>query len=136
VGEANKYLSDQAPWKLRESDPDRMATVLHIALQLVSDAGTLLSPFLPRSAELVHGMLGGTGRWQGQPELREVADLDGGPSYLVLQGEYVDVAARWETRPLPVGAPLVPPTPLFTKLDASIVVEEHARLEAEGDGGR
>src|SRR5262249_959575 len=23
IGEANKYLSDQAPWKLRESDPDR-----------------------------------------------------------------------------------------------------------------
>jgi methionyl-tRNA synthetase len=136
VGEANKYLSDQAPWKLRESDPDRMAAVLHTTLQLVSDAGTLLSPFLPRSAELVHGMLGGTGRWQGQPELREVADLDGGPSYPVLQGEYADVAARWESRPLPIGAPLSPPTPLFTKLDASIVAEEHARLEAESDGGQ
>ena len=35
VAEANKYLSDQAPWKLKTSDPDRMATVLHVALQAV-----------------------------------------------------------------------------------------------------
>src|SRR6185437_4050262 len=33
VAEANKYFSEQAPWKLRESDPDRMRTVLHVALQ-------------------------------------------------------------------------------------------------------
>ena len=38
VAEANKYFSEQAPWKLRESDPDRMRTVLHVALQLVDDA--------------------------------------------------------------------------------------------------
>src|SRR6201990_902629 len=30
VGEANKYFSEQAPWKLRESDPERMRTVLHV----------------------------------------------------------------------------------------------------------
>ena len=59
VAEANKYFSEQAPWKLRESDPDRMRTVLHVALQLVDDAKTLLTPFLPRSSQQVHEMLGG-----------------------------------------------------------------------------
>src|SRR5918993_5701618 len=34
VGEANKYLSDQAPWKLKE-DPARRDTVLHTALQAI-----------------------------------------------------------------------------------------------------
>src|SRR6202042_1651907 len=48
VAEANKYFSEQAPWKLRESDPERMRTGLHVALQLVDDAKTLLTPFLPR----------------------------------------------------------------------------------------
>ena len=57
VAEANKYFSEQAPWKLRESDPDRMRTVLHVALQLVDDAKTLLTPFLPRSSQQVHEML-------------------------------------------------------------------------------
>ena len=37
VGEANKYLSDQAPWKLKD-DPARMGTVLHVALQAIATA--------------------------------------------------------------------------------------------------
>ncbi|HET8657662.1 MAG TPA: methionine--tRNA ligase, partial [Micromonosporaceae bacterium] len=57
VAEANRYLSDQAPWKLKD-DPDRMGTVLHTALQVVSDANTMLSPFLPHSAQKVHELLG------------------------------------------------------------------------------
>ncbi len=51
VGEANKYFSDQAPWKLRTTDPARMATVLHVTLQAIADAKTLLTPFLPRSSQ-------------------------------------------------------------------------------------
>ena len=35
VSEVNKYLSDTAPWKLKTEDPGRMATVLHVALQLI-----------------------------------------------------------------------------------------------------
>ena len=42
VADANKYFSEQAPWKLRESDPERMATIMHVALQLVDDGKTLL----------------------------------------------------------------------------------------------
>ena len=58
VSEANKYLSDQAPWKLRESDPERMRVILHTALQAVSDCNTLLAPFLPHTAQQVHELLG------------------------------------------------------------------------------
>jgi methionyl-tRNA synthetase len=128
VSEANKYFSEQAPWKLRESDPERMRTVLHVALQLVDDAKTLLTPFLPRSSQLVHEMLGGTGTWSDMPRVEEV-DEDGGPSYPVITGSY-DGAARWESRPIRAGAPLAPPTPLFTKLDTAVVDEELARLES------
>ena len=71
VGEANKYLSDQAPWKLKD-DPARRDSVLHVALQLVDDAKALLTPFLPASCDEVDRMLGGTTPWAGQPELREV----------------------------------------------------------------
>ena len=64
VAEANKYLSEQAPWKLKSDDEKpRMGTVLHVALQVVSDANTprALSPFLPHSAQRVHELLGNTG---------------------------------------------------------------------------
>src|SRR6202046_419479 len=59
LAEANKYLSDHAPWKLRETDPDRMRTILHVALQLVDDGKTLLTPFLPESSQRVYELLGG-----------------------------------------------------------------------------
>ncbi len=131
VAEANKYFSEQAPWKLRESDPERMRTVLHVALQLVDDAKTMLTPFLPRSSQLVHEMLhdygqGGTGTWSDMPRVEEV-DEDGGAPYPVITGRY-DGAARWASAPIRPGTPLAVPAPLFTKLDSSVVDEELARL--------
>jgi len=126
TADANKYLSDQAPWKLRETDPERMRTICHVALQLVDDAKTMLSPFLPRSSQRVYEMLGGTGEWSGVPHIDEV-DEDGGPSYPVITGDY-DVAARWEHRPIRPGTRLQPPRPLFAKLDPSVADEELARL--------
>jgi methionyl-tRNA synthetase len=129
VAEANKYFSEQAPWKLRESDPERMRTILHVALQVVDDAKTLLTPFLPRSSQRVHEMLGGSGDWSGMPRL-ETVDSDGGPAYPVITGSY-DTSPRWASRPVTAGSPLSVPVPLFTKLDASVVDEEIARLSGD-----
>src|SRR5687767_4640513 len=132
VGEANKYLSDQAPWKLKE-DPARRDTVLHTALQAVSDCNALLTPFLPHSAQQVHELLGGTGVWSAQPQVEEVADLDDGSPYPIITGRYDEAQAGWASTPLPPsGTPLAPPTPVFRKLDESIVEEELRRLE-EGE---
>jgi methionyl-tRNA synthetase len=127
LAEANKYLSDEAPWKLRESDPERMRTICHVALQLVDDGKSLLTPFLPRSSQQVFEMLGGTGVWSGMPRIDEV-DEDGGPSYPVITGDYQVAAARWESAPIRPGTPLAAPVPLFAKLDTSVVDEELARL--------
>ncbi|HEV7207844.1 MAG TPA: methionine--tRNA ligase [Mycobacteriales bacterium] len=130
IGEANKYLSDQAPWKLREAEPDRYASILHVALQLVRDGATLLTPFLPSSSNAVHAMLGGTGEWSPMPRLEDVEDLDGGPSYPVVRGDYAAGQAIWDRTPIAPGTPIAAPTPLFTKLDASVIDEELARLES------
>ncbi len=126
VGEANKYFSEQAPWKLRTEDPERMRTVLHVTLQAIADAKTLLTPFLPRSSQSVHEMLGGTGEWSDMPRIERV-DEEGAPSYPVITGDY-DSTFRWESRPVTAGAPLTAPAPLFKKLDDSVVDEELARL--------
>jgi methionyl-tRNA synthetase len=120
VTAANKYLSDQEPWKLKD-DPERRDTVLHTALQVVSDANTLLTPFLPHSAQKVHEALGGAGVWASQPELSDVEDLDiPGRMNPILTGDYSSEQARWESTPIEVGRPLDKPTPLFTKLDPEL----------------
>ncbi len=139
VGEANKYLSDQAPWKLKApEDAARRDTVLHTALQVVDDCKALLTPFLPHSAQQVHELLGGTGTWAAMPEVRDVDEDpagagDGSPAapYAVISGDYAAGSARWASTPLAPGRPLATPTPVFTKLDPSIVDEELHRLEAE-----
>ncbi|HKN95518.1 MAG TPA: class I tRNA ligase family protein, partial [Pseudonocardiaceae bacterium] len=117
---ANKYLSDQEPWK-RKDDPERRDTILHTALQVVSDVNTLFTPFLPHSAQKVHEALGGEGVWAAMPELREVDDLDvAGRSFPVITGDYTRELARWESVPIEVGRPLAKPTPLFAKLDPEL----------------
>jgi methionyl-tRNA synthetase len=126
VGEANKYLSDHAPWKLRESDPDRMRTICHVALQLVDDGKTLLTPFLPKSSQQVFEMLGGQGRWADMPRIDEVSE-EGGRPYPVVTGDYSG-QATWASVPLPPGTPLEQPTPLFAKLDPGVVIDELDRL--------
>ncbi|XVU24855.1 methionine--tRNA ligase [Actinoplanes sp. CA-054009] len=128
VAEANKYLSEQAPWKLKsEEDKPRQATILHVALQVVSDANMILTPFLPHSAQKVFELLGGEGVHAPMPRIDEVDDLDGGPSYPVLQGDYT-VGARWESVPLVAGTPLSAPKPVFKKLEPSVIEEELERL--------
>ncbi|GAA3448400.1 methionine--tRNA ligase [Dactylosporangium matsuzakiense] len=128
VGEVNKYFSDQAPWKLKE-DKARMGTVLHVALQAVQDCNTLLTPFLPHAAQRIHELLGGTGVHAPMPEIREVEDLENGTTYPVLMGDYT-VGTRWEHVEIEAGTALQAPTPVFKKLDESIVEEELARLQS------
>ncbi|MDQ3456173.1 MAG: methionine--tRNA ligase [Actinomycetota bacterium] len=133
VAEANKYLSDQAPWKLAD-DPARRDTVLRVALQVVDDCKALLTPFLPHSAQQVHELLGGTGTWSAMPVIADVEDLDGGTPYAVITGAYAEQQATWASTPLPEGRALATPKPVFTKLDPSIVDDELERLRASEGG--
>ena len=118
VGLANKYISEAEPWKLKD-DPVRRDTVLHVALQVVQDCNTLLTPLLPHASQKVFEALGGQGVWAAQPELRMVSE-EGKPEYPVLTGDYASQEATWASRPLAVGTPLAKPTPLFAKLDESL----------------
>ncbi|WP_370586061.1 methionine--tRNA ligase [Tessaracoccus sp. MC1679] len=119
VGLANKYLSDQEPWKLKD-DAARRDTVLHVALQVVSDCNTLLTPYLPHSAQKVFEALGGQGVWAAQPQIVEVSEGD--LTYPTLQGDYAGQQAVWESRPIAASTPLAKPSPLFAKLDDTLGV--------------
>ena len=61
------------------------------------------------------------------PRIEEAEDLDGGAPYPIITGEYSGSPSGAGTRSSP-GTPVAKPTPIFTKLDPSIVDEELARL--------
>ena len=138
VGEANKYVADTQPFKLKGEDPAtqaRLATVLHTLAQAVTDLNLMLSPFLPHAANDVDRVLGGSGRIAPMPRIEEVAELDpeylpeafdGRTGYPIITGDYQD-APTWGRHPVTVGTPVAKPTPVFTKLDESIVDAELAR---------
>ncbi|NCT92336.1 methionine--tRNA ligase [Cellulomonas sp. APG4] len=131
VGEVNRYVSDTAPFKLKADDErSRLATVLHVLAQAVWDCNTLLAPFLPHSSNTVHRVLGGDGEFMPMPQVVEVEDLDDGHAYPVITGEYSTTPA-WASTPVPVGARVERPTPVFTKLDESVVETELARLRPD-----
>jgi methionyl-tRNA synthetase len=47
----NKYLADEEPWKVIKSDPERVKTIMNIALQITANLTIILEPFLPFSME-------------------------------------------------------------------------------------
>ena len=53
----NKYLADTEPWKVVKSDPERVKTILNIALQITANIAIAIEPFMPFSAEKILKML-------------------------------------------------------------------------------
>jgi methionyl-tRNA synthetase len=47
----NKYLADAEPWKVIKGDPERVKTIMNIALQITANLTLILEPFLPFSME-------------------------------------------------------------------------------------
>ncbi len=53
----NKYLADTEPWKVVKTDPERVKTILNVALQIVANTAVAIEPFMPFSAEKITTML-------------------------------------------------------------------------------
>ena len=139
VGEANKYIADTEPFKLKSEEGDparrRLSTILHTLAQVVVDLNLMLSPFLPHAANDVDRVMGGAGDVAPMPEIREVDELDpevlpeafaGRTGYPIITGDYT-AAPAWGRREVVAGTPVAKPSPVFVKLDESIVDEELSR---------
>ena len=53
VKEANKYIDVMEPWKLKKTDPDRMATVLYVLMEVIRYTAILYQPLIPDSANKI-----------------------------------------------------------------------------------
>jgi len=136
VGEANKYVTDTEPFKLKAPEQrERLATVLWTLAQAVADLNLMLSPFLPHAANDIDRVMGGEGEIAPMPHIEEVeeldpqvlpADFEGRGGYPIITGDYTNVPT-WERHPITPGTPIAKPTPVFVKLDEAIVEEELAR---------
>ncbi|HEY88047.1 MAG TPA: methionine--tRNA ligase [Dehalococcoidia bacterium] len=99
--EANRYLEEKSPWKMIKQDRQASATALYVAISVLSCLRIVLYPFLPFSSQKLHEFLGFKGN---------VGD-DG-----------------WQLILPTPGQKLLPPKPLFSKLDEKLVAEETSRL--------
>ena len=100
-------------------------------------AVTRMDQDLASTMDAVDAVLGGDGTLTPMPRLEEVLDFDdaaeGLPqavpqvrTYPVITGEYAGYMT-WGRHDVEVGTPIAKPTPVFTKLDPSIVEEELER---------
>lgn len=53
----NKYLADTEPWKVVKTDPERVKTILNIALQITANTAVAIEPFMPFTAAKMISML-------------------------------------------------------------------------------
>jgi len=53
----NKYLADEEPWKRIKDQPERVPTIMHVALQIAAALSSICEPFLPHSAQKLCGIL-------------------------------------------------------------------------------
>ena len=105
--EANRYLDEKSPWKIIKEDQQAAANSLYAAICVISHLRTMLYPFLPFSSQKLHRLLG-------------------------FEGNIEDYG--WQLHSPPPGQRLLPPEPLFCKLDEKVVEEETSRLEQTHSG--
>jgi methionyl-tRNA synthetase len=89
----NQYLNDKEPWKLLEKDPEKAASVLYVAVQVVKALTVTLEPFIPFTTE----------------DLRTLLNLSNDSD-----------TPSWDeaTKPLEPGHRINKAKPLFNKIDA------------------
>ena len=53
----NKYLAETEPWKLQKENPERVKTIMNLALQIAANLSIVCEPFLPFTATKLRKML-------------------------------------------------------------------------------
>jgi methionyl-tRNA synthetase len=106
----NVYLGGEQPWHTIKTDRDRAGTVLYVALRCVDNLKTMLTPFLPFSAQRLHAMLGYDDVIAPQPAVKDLG------THRIITGDYAG-EDRWQPSRLEAGRRLPAPEPLFKRLE-------------------
>lgn len=70
----NKYLADEEPWKQIKTDPERVNTIMYVALQIATALAVVSEPFLPFTSVKLKGILNSseTLKWDDVSEKEEL----------------------------------------------------------------
>ncbi len=93
----NKYLTENEPWKLWKTDPERVQTILSVSLQIVAKLMILSEPFLPFSSARLSEMIDlKIKNWQqaSEDELLTAGHQLGVPGYLFEKIEDAAIEAQ------------------------------------------
>lgn len=91
----NQYIDAQAPWALRKTDPARMEAVLAVLYRAIGTLAIAIRPVIPASADAL---------------LDQMGLVEG-------QRNYATLATDWYGALRANGLTLVPPKPLFPRLE-------------------
>ena len=97
----NKYIDQKKPWFELKSDKTKAATTLWVGINIIATLRTVFYPFLPSTSKLIHEMLG----------FKENTLHDG-----------------WERKKILDDIKIESPSPLFKKLEDTVIEDENNRL--------
>ena len=122
----NQYLEETQPWKTAKTDMQATARSLYVTLQAINGLKILFAPVLPFTSQAIHEMLAEGGQLFGSQKVESYRES--GRSHLALTYDAAKAVGRWERVGVEVGRRLPKPSPLFKKLEPSVVEDELARL--------
>jgi methionyl-tRNA synthetase len=123
----NQYIDQTSPWSEVKKDKSEAAKTIYTALRAIDSLKVLFAPFLPFTSEKLHQYLGYDTPLFGEQYIEEVEDSLGVHKVL----RYRDTNAlepKWNPSQLEPNQVLRQPSPLFKKLEESVIEEERARL--------
>jgi len=123
----NQYLDVQAPWKQVKEDKVEAGKTIYTALKAIDSLKVLFSPILPFSSEKLHVFFSYEKPLFGEQFVEEISDSLGTHTGLKYRPS-APLRVNWIPSDLKPGQELNQPSPLFKKLDESVIEEERARL--------
>jgi len=117
----NKYLADEEPWKVVKTDPERVQTVMNVALQIAAALAITSEPFLPFTAAKLRTTL----RLGKEENSKSEKEIEGAQKLW----EAVKDTSKNDAL-LPAGHTIGEATLLFQKIEDEAIERQLQRLEA------